>query len=339
MSTNDRIYYRKLIDLKYDHDRQELILQPEFQRAFTWDTTKMSRLIESIIMSYPLNPLHFSEETTDNGDTINEVIDGQQRLTTIFRFLDNKFKLGRLKLLPGLNGKYYKGLDVKVQKAIQNYSIGIFPYSGEDRKLKFEIFERVNTGATALTAQELRNAIYHGTYNTLLRELAASPFTKELLKMDSKRMKDVELILGFFAIRSLDLFSVKYVNMKEVLNAELRENRFIQPYELASKREEWKEFTDLCIMLLENPFRRLSGRAIETRYFNESSFYATAWAFSEFKASDLFEHRVVLRSRLAYLIDESEAFDEAMSQSVYSGQRTILLAKLFHETISKTLAE
>lgn len=316
LMSNDRIYYRKMIDLKYDYDRKELVLQPEYQRFFTWDIEKQSKLIESIVLGYPLNPLHLSEE--EHG---MEVIDGQQRLTTVFRFIDNKFVLTKLKQLPQLNGKTYKQLDTQVQKAILNYSIGIFPYSGEDKKLKFEIFERLNCGSTTLTAQELRNCIYHGPLNNMIRRLATLEVTKKLLQMDSKRMKDGELILGFFAIQETDLLNKHIHSTKELLDEYMAANRVIGDIEAKGMENDWKEFAELCMLIFERPFRREKSK---NRMFNEGLYYACCYVVPRY-STRVVEHAEELKQAL-FDFTHSEAYVATVTGNFYSGMRTHKLA-------------
>ena len=82
----------------------DLVLDPIFQRRKVWDDVRSSRLIKSVILEVPL-PVFYMAESQDG---TQEVIDGQQRLTAFFHFLDNDYDLRGLKLLPNLNGKKYK---------------------------------------------------------------------------------------------------------------------------------------------------------------------------------------------------------------------------------------
>src|SRR5258708_3518912 len=79
------------------HDRYkdgELSLQPDFQRQFVWDSARSSRLIESVLLGVPLPIIYLAEEPDGN----ESVIDGQQRLTSFFEFLDGELKLSGLRV-------------------------------------------------------------------------------------------------------------------------------------------------------------------------------------------------------------------------------------------------
>ncbi len=140
----------------------KLVLQPDFQRQYVWDQTKASRLIESVLLKVPLPIVYLAEEA--EGKTA--VIDGQQRLTALFSFIDGKhpsgkaFKLTGLNVLTELNGQAYTDLDEQRQDALKDYPIRVITIlKGSPDDLKFEIFERLNTGAVPLNDMELRNCV------------------------------------------------------------------------------------------------------------------------------------------------------------------------------------
>jgi len=107
---------RELFSLEQDGDLQ---LQPEFQRFYVFDDNKASRLIESALMSVPLPLVYLSEEA----DATLSVIDGQQRLTSFFRFLRNEFKLRGLTILTEHNRRQFRDLPADMQKALRNSAL------------------------------------------------------------------------------------------------------------------------------------------------------------------------------------------------------------------------
>ena len=140
-----------------------LNVQPEFQRQFVWDKVKSSRLIESALLDIPIPIVYLSEEK----DGKENVIDGQQRLTSFFSFIDGKlpdnseFKLSGLKVFTELNGKKFNQLSDELQDKIITYKIRVIKFKKEsDGDLQFEIFARLNTGSVPLNDQELRNCVF-----------------------------------------------------------------------------------------------------------------------------------------------------------------------------------
>ena len=206
----------------------KLILQPDFQRQFIWNRANASRLIESALLGIPIPIIYLSEE--ENGETY--VIDGQQRLTSFFSYLDGKltesmeksydFKLTGLKVLKELNGKLFKDLDEELQEKISSYSVRTITFNKEsDSDLKFEIFERLNTGAISLNDQELRNCMFRGPYNDLLKKLSSNKDFREIIgiKNPERRMRDVELVLLFATF-----YHATYLNYKPPAKQFLNEN-------------------------------------------------------------------------------------------------------------------
>ena len=195
---------RQVTSLHTKHKRGRLVLQPDFQRQFVWDRKKASRLIESALLNVPLPIIYLSEQP----DGIEHVIDGQQRLTSFFSFIDGVFPDGKpftlqgLTAYPELEGDGFKDLSEKQQEKITEYNLRtVTLLKQSDDDLKFEIFERLNTGSEPLKDMELRNCIYRGPYMTLLRELSTEPDFRAVSPFSGpdKRMRDVELVLRFAA--------------------------------------------------------------------------------------------------------------------------------------------
>lgn len=136
------------------------------------------------------------------------MIDGQQRLTSLFAFIDGHFPNGDAFRLTGLtaykelNKKSFPELPELTQDRIQDHALRtVTLLKQSDDDLKFEIFERLNTGSEPLNDMELRNCSYRGGYNRLLKELAVDPDFRALLGLSGPdaRMRDIELVLRFAA--------------------------------------------------------------------------------------------------------------------------------------------
>lgn len=196
-----------------DKRRQDIILNPDFQREEVWKGKKQkSELIESILMGIPI-PIIYLFETKDGK---KEVVDGRQRITTLIEFLSKKsFSLGSLKMLPKLNGKKFQDLDPKMQAQIEDYQIMAYviqPPTPE--RVKFDIFDRVNRGGTRLNNQEMRNALYQGSSTKLLKDLASLDIFKKATgnSIKSTRMRDRYIILRFisFYLLQTGLLNIEY---------------------------------------------------------------------------------------------------------------------------------
>lgn len=226
---------RSLMDMIVDGD---LILNPEYQRNYRWDDEKASRFIESLILNIPVPVIYLSEEA----DTRLTVIDGQQRLASLLRFskpdeLDPLFNsiplqpltLTGLRVRSDLNAKSIRELSQEDRSSLYKRHIRCMVILNEsDPMLKFEVFERLNTGSVELTDQEVRNCVQNGPFNNLLLEAAENPKYQELIALPKKsqsNMKDAELVLRFFAYRELSKdYNDSYT---EYLNEYMDEHRKI----------------------------------------------------------------------------------------------------------------
>lgn len=189
---------RSLADLQRLHTEGLLVLDPEWQRNYVWRGKQPSKLIESFLLGIPVPVVYLAQRS----DEKYEVIDGQQRLTSIFDFLENRFKLRGLDILTDLNGLDYKSLDSKLQQKLRNSALRSFEFSNKtDSEMHFIIFERLNTGGTKLNEMEIRNCIYRGPLNRLIADLSENKDFVSVLNQNnvSVRMHDRALVLRFLA--------------------------------------------------------------------------------------------------------------------------------------------
>jgi uncharacterized protein with ParB-like and HNH nuclease domain len=128
-------------------------------------------LIESLLLNLPIPPCFLAEDE----DSTRVVVDGQQRLRSIDDFYHGRYALTGLQVLKDLNGKKWEDLPPKLdrkilQRVIRTLVISHFTNSG----IRFEIFERLNSGGVPLTEQEIRNATLRGSFNAMLNKIAES---------------------------------------------------------------------------------------------------------------------------------------------------------------------
>jgi hypothetical protein len=177
------------------------LLLPDIQREYVWDNAKASRLVESLILNIPIPVLYFAE--TDEAKY--EIFDGHQRVRSIVNYLGGLFALSGLAVLREYRGKRFTELPEREQRFLKMRTLRTILISIDSHpNMKFEIYERLNTGSISLNAQELRNSIYRGSFNLLLHDLAKLNDFRQLIgtKLPRKRMVDEEAILRFFAMRA-----------------------------------------------------------------------------------------------------------------------------------------
>ncbi|MFZ3169438.1 MAG: DUF262 domain-containing protein [Candidatus Methanoperedens sp.] len=309
------------------YKRGRLILQPEFQRRFVWDTGKSSRLMESALLDIPLPVIYLSEEK-DGRET---VIDGQQRLTAFFSFMDGKFpdgkdfKLTSLKVYTDLKKKAFKDLSEELQDKIKYCTIRTITFKKEsDLDLKFEIFERLNTGAVSLNFQELRNCMYRGPYNSLLKELAQDQDFMYLLGLKSPedRMKDVEFVLRFAAF-----YHSTYLNykppIKRFLNEDMEKYTSIKEKEITELRTAFKNTVSIIRTLLDtHAFKRFykgneknKNGFWEPKKFNASLYDILMYSFAREDKNKVYQNLDSIREALIYLMTNDQEFIDSIELS------------------------
>lgn len=217
-------------------EEDNMNIRPFYQRRLRWDKIKQSRLIESFLINIPVPPIILYETDYNR----YEVMDGQQRITAIADFYADKLKLIGLTIWKELEGRTYSELPKKIRAGIDRRSISTITLITESTSnpeealfLKQLAFERINTGGVDLSRQEVRNCLFYNQFNQLLLELAENPIfahawgipviekddnydendeeiKDKRAKRDEnsiyKKMEDVELVLRFFALRSIDNF-------------------------------------------------------------------------------------------------------------------------------------
>ncbi len=243
---------------------------PTFQRQFVWKQVQASKLIESFLIGLPVPAIFLYTERKSQKFL---VIDGQQRLRSIFYFFEGFFgeeKKGKRTTfqLKGLNnsskylGKEFKDLEDADQRKLQNSILRSFIVQQLDPKDDtsiYHIFERLNTGGTFLANQEIRNCVYRGPFNELLQELNILPAWRSIVGKSEpdSRQKDIELLLRFFALSN----HCKYQKpMKDFLSKFMRSNRDLDENTIQQFRELFtKTSTAIVDHLGAKPFHIRAG--------------------------------------------------------------------------------
>lgn len=224
---------RSLGDLVSMISKGSLNLSPDYQRSFVWKKNQQSKFIESILLGIPVPTIFISE----NSDSTYEVVDGQQRLTTLQEFWFDKLKLTQLQTLTEYNGMTFSTLDDTTKNLLENSRtmsvVSILKDSSPE--IKFDIFQRINEGAIKLSPQELRNVIYRGPVIMLLEELGNTELFSELFNKNSntvKRKQHQEIILRMLAIDDMTKNNNDILELSTEYNGRLDSamTRFLEKY-------------------------------------------------------------------------------------------------------------
>ena len=262
------------------YNDNELNIHPEFQRMFRWDDDQKSKLIESIFLGIPIPPI-FVFQSENN---VWEVVDGLQRLSTIFQFMGilknaegedwPPLVLRGTHFLPSAAGIQWKSedsdkaLNESLQILFKRKKIHFNILSpGSDQSTKYDLFDRLNSGGSQLTSQEIRNCLIIMTNNTLFRaidELSTYPeFTTclPLSQADIETQTDKEYIVRFLVAQRVDIASIDTgANMNFLLTEEIEKIALTGQENWDGEKTVFKKTFDLLAETLgENAFKRWSG--------------------------------------------------------------------------------
>jgi Uncharacterized conserved protein len=287
---------------------------PEFQRGYVWTRVQASRLIESLIIQCPIPIIYFSQGPANQ----LVVIDGNQRLLSIKLFLNDAFQLQGLTAYPELNGSSWAALDPRFRDHICNRTIRCITILKDTHpQIKFDVFERLNTGSVKLNAQELRHGLNHGRLMELLDKLSKNEDWKKIAGIRAdKRMKGAELILRYFALREGRANYQK--PLSSFLDAFSERNRGISEQKVAELEREF----ELTIHRVNAGLGRFAFRAFSENLemqtqFNSALFDAEMIGFAETTNEEIIDgnyDKVALRKHIAHLL-KSDAFTNAFRQA------------------------
>jgi Protein of unknown function DUF262 len=249
MSKNDPVLQRSQLAeqrLKVDFDTYDVTVDelvrrlgkgrieiaPVYQRQFRWDPVRQSRLIESILLGIPVPPLFMATNLSPDTQNQWEVVDGLQRLLTLVNFFGNEdsrkvaglgdaaLHLSKLDKLTELEGMTFEKLPEDIRTSFEDRPIKVVVLNDKsDLQVRFDLFERLNTGGIALTDQEVRECVYRGEFIDLLSELSQNQDFKTVVHLPKANWKDgtpEDYVLRFFAY--LEMYKAFNHSVKDFLN-------------------------------------------------------------------------------------------------------------------------
>lgn len=192
--------------------RKQIWISPAYQRQFRWDEARCSQFIESVLLGIPVPSLFMAT----NADNTWEVVDGVQRLSTLIKFagsdvLRGRHNLGKalvlsdLKKLSEFNGLSMAQLPSTIQQHFWTRPCKVITLNDKsDMVVRYDLFERLNTGGVRLSNQEIRDCVFSGTFAQKLEEWSKNAHFKQSVKLTPLQQRDAtgeECVLRFFAFR------------------------------------------------------------------------------------------------------------------------------------------
>ena len=238
--------------------RDEVIdLAPDFQRLRgIWDTKRKSRLIESLLLRIPIPVFYVAADEDENW----VVVDGVQRMSTIYDYVDGRFSLRQLEYLTWLDGHTHDKLPRPLQRRISETQIIVNVIEpGTPVEVMFNIFLRLNTGGLTLNGQEIRHAITPGPVRAYLKELAEFSEFKEATQYSIAihRMADRECVLRFLSFHIVQPERYAAKDLDTHLGNAMRNINEIGPEKRAEIAAEFKKAMCAATAIFgENAFRK-----------------------------------------------------------------------------------
>ncbi|ENG8969062.1 DUF262 domain-containing protein [Salmonella enterica] len=231
-----------------EDDTNELFV-PDYQRDFVWSEKRQSRLIESLILGFPIPYIFTADVLSEDPDLDGriEIVDGSQRVRTIHAFIHNKLTLQDLKSLSSLNGFNFQDLPLSRQRRFMRIPVRVIELSSKcNEETRRDLFERINSGSDILKDMEVRKGSELGSttlYTQVIKPCSAIPQFKELAPLSEakeKRDERLEFTLRFFAY--LDNYQKFDHSVRDFLNDYMSANGNID----AAKQELMKtEFSNM----------------------------------------------------------------------------------------------
>ena len=197
--------------------RGRIEIAPAYQRQFRWGADRQSRLIESLLLGIPVPPLFMATNVEEDEGTSWEVVDGLQRLLSLTNFLGDEetrrvarleghpLRLKGLEILSGLEGCFAADLPADLREGLLDRPVKVIVLNDKsDLQVRFDLFERLNTGGVRLTDHEVREAVYAGEFVDLLTVLAKLPPFQTVVTLPQSRLLDgtpQDFVLRFFAFK------------------------------------------------------------------------------------------------------------------------------------------
>lgn len=248
---------RSCADLLRMYQKGQLDINPDFQRGEVWTNRAQTLFIDSLKKQFPIPSMCIS---LDIGTTKRLMIDGLQRITSIIKFLDDtkSWTLAKVDDVdPRLYGKKTSDIrrdDKALIDIIENVTIPITvlrcDYSkSEHMQYLFQIFNRLNTGGNRLYNQEIRNCIFQGSFNNLLKELARIKLWLDFAhttetRVDRARFSNEERILRFFAFN--ESYQSYEGKLAEFLNSYMEEKKNSDEITIDHFRKLFQETLDIA---------------------------------------------------------------------------------------------
>ena len=318
----------------------EIDMNTDFQRhADLWNPAKMSRLIESILIRFPLPAFTF--DATDDENWL--IVDGLQRLSTIRKFVLEKEKplsLKGLEYLTHLEGQTYEELDRTYKRRINECPVTLFLIQkSTPSPVKYSIFRRINTGGLVLNNQEIRNAMAKTSLRENIEKLSRNADLIQLIGNQSRRMYDQELVLRFLAFHEMS-YGNSTKNITTFLDEMMEKLKALPPKDLERLENNFALTMKRCLEIFEDRAFEKPRNNSDSRRKRKNSTLFEVWSVALAQLDDIdFSKLAFNRQQVVKKHDELMENDNDYFRSItYSTQKREHF-KIRHEKVKQLIEE
>jgi hypothetical protein len=258
-------------------------LSPKFQRHVVWSTNAQAYLIDTLLRELSIPKVYIKEDIDDKGNSTYRVVDGQQRLTAIFEFLNGNLVLqDKYSKDLGLGGKKFTEIPADKRKKFYEYPITVdMIRDASDAEIK-DMFTRLNRTGAKLNHQELRHAAYEGDFIQLVEEIAQDPYWDKIRMFATqqiRRMLDFEYISELLMMVQEN----KMIDRKRGLDKFYADNEVMGDVKKKQLKAQFQK-------VLGYMKRIATDRS--TRFVNRGDFYSLFYTLHYFAKNDYVFHRI-----------------------------------------------
>jgi hypothetical protein len=304
------------------YQRHILDLDPPYQRRSVWNQSYKDYFVDTLLLQYPAPAIFLFEDLDTEGRTSYNVVDGKQRLLTIFEFAQNRFPVGDKADVTSLRGMYFRSLPDDTKRAFWSYQFSVEYVPDTNETVLKDVFDRINRNVVKLTPQELRHARFEGAFITKAEELS-----DWMLKT---------LPAGFPNVTGRSLKQMKDVELTATLLLQLDEG--VKSYSqtdldaaFAQRDESWEKEVDVearfraTIQHIGRIIATDPGKSlIRTRLRNQTDFYSLFGALSQSTDREPDPHDVArrLEAFIAVVDDDDARLGKPEASEYYEAARS-----------------
>jgi len=320
----------------------EINLDTDFQREGNlWEEQKQSRLIESVLLGLRLPAFYFEKVEKKKWD----IIDGLQRCWAIKNFcVDESFALVGLEFLKEFENKFFNELDYDFQREIRRSQITVNLLTiGVQKRAKYILFQRLNTGGVELTPQEVRNAVFQGVAIDTVKKMAKSDAFKIATggRIPTKRKQDDDFVSRFIAFYLTD-FNQYYPDLDTFINDNMEILSNIEPIGRDKMVADFYKAMNLANAIFGNDaFRKRNEREDSRKPINKAYFEVIAVNFSKLNNDEmelLTFNQVLFKDNLITLM-KNKRYWNSLSAGTGKKDSVIIRFSWFQEIIKKSINE